>query len=223
MSNGNKALVILSGGLDSTTCLAWAKSVYSEVHAVTFNYGQRHKSEIDCAIEICKLSSVPHTIIEVPILSTLSKNALTRADIAVGDQPSTVVDGRNTLFITLSAILAKSIGIRDIIMGVNDSSQYADCKNVFINSMSIALTLGMNQNVQIISPLMWLDKSQVWELADRLGIFEFVRERTLTCYNGVVGDGCGECASCKHRMAGLKEYLDRKNALEEAIFPSNLQ
>jgi 7-cyano-7-deazaguanine synthase len=211
-----KAIVVFSGGQDSTTCLFWALEQFGEVEVVTFDYNQRHKEEIECAKAIADELNVPHTILDMSLLNQLAPNALTRDDIQIeekeGELPSTFVDGRNLLFLTFVAIVAKQKGARHIITGVceTDFSGYPDCRDVFVKSLNVTLNLSMDYNFVIHTPLMWLDKAQTWELADELGAFEFVREKTLTCYKGIKGDGCGECPACTLRNNGLQQYVSKK-------------
>ncbi|MFC7684975.1 7-cyano-7-deazaguanine synthase QueC [Ureibacillus sp. GCM10028918] len=212
-----KALVVFSGGQDSTTCLFWAKKRFSEVEAVTFDYGQRHSLEIECAKEIAKELDVKHHILDMSLLNQLAPNALTRNDIEVadgndGELPSTFVPGRNLLFLSFAGVLASQVGAKHIVTGVceTDFSGYPDCRDIFIKSLNVTLNLSMDDSFVIETPLMWLNKAQTWELADKLGALEFVREKTLTCYNGVIAGGCGECPACKLRQKGLDEYLSFK-------------
>lgn len=220
MLKNEKAFVVFSGGQDSTTCLFWAKSVFGEVETVTFDYGQRHKAEIRCAAEIAKELGVRQTILDMSLLNQLAPNALTRQDIAIdqkeGELPSTFVDGRNLLFLSFAAIAAKQAGARHLITGVceTDFSGYPDCRDSFIKSLNVTLNLAMDYSFVIHTPLMWLDKAETWRLADELGAFGFVREKTLTCYNGIPGDGCGECPACKLRRAGLEKYLREKGGAQ---------
>ncbi len=213
MLKNEKAIVVFSGGQDSTTCLFWAKKQFGEVEAVTFDYGQRHAREIECAKDIAQELDIKHTILDMSLLGQLTQNALTRSDIAIeqqdGELPSTFVDGRNHLFLSFAAVLAKGIGAKHIVTGVceTDFSGYPDCRDVFVKSLNVTLNLAMDYEFVIHTPLMWIDKAETWKLADELGAFDFVRERTLTCYNGVIGDGCGECPACKLRKAGLDKYL----------------
>ena len=212
-----KAIVVFSGGQDSTTCLFWAKENFREVEAVTFNYGQRHSLEIECAKEIAKELGVKHHILDMSLLNQLAPNALTRDDIQVkdgedGELPSTFVPGRNLLFLSFAGVLASQVGAKHIVTGVceTDFSGYPDCRDIFVKSMNVTLNLSMDDNFVIDTPLMWLNKAQTWELADQLGALDFVREKTLTCYNGVIADGCGDCPACKLRKKGLDEYLNIK-------------
>ncbi|WP_339289656.1 7-cyano-7-deazaguanine synthase QueC [Ureibacillus sp. FSL K6-0786] len=215
-----KAIVVFSGGQDSTTCLFWAKEQFKEVEAVTFDYGQRHRLEIECAKEIAKEVGVKHHILDISLLNQLAPNALTRDDIEVeegkdGELPSTFVPGRNLLFLSFAGVLASQVGAKHIVTGVceTDFSGYPDCRDVFIKSLNVTMNLAMDDTFVIHTPLMWLTKAQTWELADKLGVLDFVRNNTLTCYNGIIADGCGECPACKLRKRGLDEYLrSRKGA-----------
>ncbi|WP_407638473.1 7-cyano-7-deazaguanine synthase QueC [Bacillus alveayuensis] len=211
-----KAVVVFSGGQDSTTCLFWALKQFAEVVAVTFDYQQRHQLEIDVAKNIAKELSVKHHILDMSLLNQLAPNALTRTNIPIeqteGELPSTFVPGRNLLFLTFASIIAKQIGAKHIVTGVceTDFSGYPDCRDVFIKSCNVTINLAMDDQFVIHTPLMWLNKAETWKLADELGAFQFVREKTLTCYNGIIADGCGECPACKLRKRGLEEYLQQK-------------
>ncbi|MBS8264252.1 7-cyano-7-deazaguanine synthase QueC [Mesobacillus boroniphilus] len=209
-----KAVVVFSGGQDSTTCLFWAMKEFAEVEAVTFDYNQRHKTEIDCAKEITKELGINHHILDMSLLNQLAPNALTRSEIEVkdgeeGGLPSTFVPGRNLLFMSFAGVLASQVNAKHIITGVceTDFSGYPDCRDVFIKSLNVTINLSMDQNFVIHTPLMWLNKAETWKLADELGAFEFVREKTLTCYNGIIADGCGVCPACKLRKNGLDDFL----------------
>lgn len=216
MFKNEKAIVVFSGGQDSTTCLFWAKKHFAEVEVVTFDYGQRHKLEIEVAADIARDLDVEQTVLDMSLLNQLSPNALTRSDIEItqeeGQLPSTFVDGRNHLFLSFAAVMAKQKGARHIITGVceTDFSGYPDCRDVFVKSLNVTLNLAMDYEFVIHTPLMWLNKAETWALSDELGAFDYVRERTLTCYNGVIGNGCGECPACKLRQAGLDEYLTER-------------
>ncbi|MFD6440981.1 7-cyano-7-deazaguanine synthase QueC [Peribacillus sp. NPDC060186] len=216
-----KAVVVFSGGQDSTTCLFWAMERFEEVEAVTFDYNQRHSLEIECAQKIAKELGITHHILDMSLLNQLAPNALTRSDIAVedgedGELPSTFVPGRNLLFLSFAGVLASQIGAKHIVTGVceTDFSGYPDCRDVFIKSLNVTLNLSMDQSFVIDTPLMWLNKEETWELADKLGAFDFVREKTLTCYNGIISDGCGECPACKLRKKGLDDYVSRRQVLK---------
>lgn len=209
-----KAIVVFSGGQDSTTCLFWALRNFAEVEAVTFDYNQRHSAEIDCAKKIAEDLGVRHHILDMSLLNQLAPNALTRDDIDVtagvdGELPSTFVPGRNLLFLSFATILARQVNAKHIITGVceTDFSGYPDCRDIFIKSLNVSLNLSMDDSFVIHTPLMWLDKAETWQMADDLDALEFVRTKTLTCYNGIQGDGCGECPACELRMNGYNKYL----------------
>lgn len=209
-----KALVVFSGGQDSTTCLVWALKNFEEVQVVTFNYNQRHAAEIEVAKEIAANFGVKQHILDLGLLNQLAPNALTRDDIAIeagedGELPSTFVDGRNLLFLSFAAIMGKQLGYANIITGVcqTDFSGYPDCRDVFVKSLNVTLNLSMDYEFVIHTPLMWLDKKETWKLADELGQFDYVREHTLTCYNGIIGSGCGTCPACLLRQRGLQQYV----------------
>ena len=209
------ALVVFSGGQDSTTCLFWAMKYYEYVETVTFSYGQRHSQELEVAKEIAAEQGVKHHILDMSLLGQITENALT-SDIAIetkdGEVPNTFVDGRNHLFLSFAAVLAKHRKIRDIVTGVcqTDFSGYPDCRDVFVKSLNVTLNLAMDYEFVIQTPLMWLDKAETWELADQLGKFDYIRQKTLTCYNGIRGTGCRQCPACHLRQAGLEKYLNQK-------------
>ncbi|MGT2924068.1 7-cyano-7-deazaguanine synthase QueC [Streptococcus caviae] len=209
------ALVVFSGGQDSTTCLFWALQHYEHVETVTFAYGQRHSQELAVAKEIAAEQGVKHRVLDMSLLGQITENALT-SDINIeakeGQVPNTFVDGRNHLFLSFAAVLAKQLGITDLVTGVcqTDFSGYPDCRDVFVKSLNVTLNLAMDYEFVIQTPLMWLDKAETWALADSLGKFDYVREKTLTCYNGIRGAGCGECPACHLRQAGLDKYLAQK-------------
>ena len=212
----NKAIVVFSGGQDSTTCLFYAKKHFKDVTLVTFNYGQRHDTEIEVAKKIAQEQNVEHHILDMSLLSQLTPNALTQHDLKIEDTedgiPNTFVPARNLLFLSFAGALAYQIKAKHIITGVceTDFSGYPDCRDSFIKSMNVTLNLSMDRDFVIHTPLMWLDKAQTWELADNLGVLNYIRENTLTCYNGIIGDGCGECPACQLRSRGLKKYLAKK-------------
>lgn len=219
MSKPDRAVVVFSGGQDSTTCLFWAKKKYKEVIALSFNYGQKHSDELVCAKEICRKYGVEHHILDMELLNQLAPNSLTRADIEVDKEapvtgtPNSFVDGRNMLFLTFAAVFAKQRGIRILVTGVSQSdfSGYPDCRHVFITSLETTLTLAMDYEFEVITPLMWIDKKETWKMADDLGVFDVIRNETLTCYNGVKGDGCGECPACRLRRRGMEAYLAERS------------
>ena len=213
--SNNSALVLFSGGQDSTTCLYWALKNFDSVRALCFSYGQRHSLEIEVAQKIAQKANVPIDILDATIISKLDKNSLTDADIVMDQEkpqdsyPNTFVPGRNLLFLTFASVIARSHGIRNIVTGVSeaDYSGYPDCRDTFIRSTNATINLAMDEQFIIHTPLMWRDKTEVWALADELGVFDVIRNETLTCYNGVIADGCGHCPSCTLRRNGLDSYL----------------
>jgi 7-cyano-7-deazaguanine synthase len=214
--NKEKAVVVFSGGQDSTTCLFWARERFKEVIAVSFDYNQKHKLELECARNICKKYNVEHHMLDLNLLNQLAPNSLTRQDIVVDKDapkegpPNSFVDGRNLLFLTFVAIFAKQRGINTIVTGVSQSdfSGYPDCRDVFIKSLNVTLNLSMDYPFDIQTPLMWINKEETWKMAYDLGVLDVVKNETLTCYNGVIGNGCSECPACKLRKKG---YIDFKN------------
>lgn len=216
----SKAVVVFSGGQDSTTCLVQALKKYDEVHAITFDYGQRHKLEIEVAEKLCKQLGVKaHKVMDVGLLNELAISSLTRDDIPVSHElqenglPNSFVPGRNILFLTLAGIYAYQIGAESVITGVceTDFSGYPDCRDQFVKSINNALILGMDREFSIETPLMWLNKAETWALANQNDALELIRNETLTCYNGIIGDGCGDCPSCDLRRVGLMDYLNNRN------------
>ena len=213
----DKAVVVFSGGQDSTTCLFWALKKFDEVIAVTFDYGQRNKKEIECAKAIADELDIEHHVLDMGLLNQLAPNALTREDIKIemgenGALPSTFVEGRNMIFLTFAGVLAKVKGAKHIVTGVceTDFSGYPDCRDIFIKSLNVTLNLAMDYTFVLHTPLMWINKAQTWEMAYQLGKLDYIKEKTLTCYNGIMGDGCGECPACHLRQRGLNEYLESK-------------
>ena len=217
MNKKAPALVLFSGGQDSTTCLYCAIKNFSSVRTLCFTYGQRHSKEVEVAQSIAGHAGVPFQLLDASIISQLSVNSLT-SDIVMDQEkptdsyPNTFVPGRNLLFLTFAAVIARSHGIRHIVTGVSeaDYSGYPDCRDTFILSANASINLAMDEHFQIHTPLMWRDKTAVWQLADQLGVFDVVRTQTLTCYNGIIADGCGHCPACKLRKQGLENYLKIK-------------
>lgn len=218
-----RAVVVFSGGQDSTTCLIQALKQYDEVHCITFDYGQRHREEIDVARELAlSLGARAHKVLDVTMLSELAVSSLTRDNIPVPAYdpeatglPSTFVPGRNILFLTLASVYAYQVEAEAVITGVceTDFSGYPDCRDEFVKALNHAITLGMARNIRFETPLMWLNKAETWALADYWQQLPLVRNETLTCYNGIKGDGCGECAACHLRSNGLNQYQADNNAI----------
>ncbi|ONK22484.1 7-cyano-7-deazaguanine synthase QueC [Bacillus sp. VT-16-64] len=214
MLKNEKAIVVFSGGQDSTTCLFWALKTFKEVEAVTFDYQQRHRKEIECAKAIAQELHVKHHLLDMQLLNQLAPNALTRDQIEItneedGELPSTFVPGRNLLFFSFAAVLASQVNAKHIITGVSetDFSGYPDCRDAFIKSLNVSINLSMDKQFVIHTPLMWLDKEETWKLADELHVLDYIRDKTLTCYEGIIGDGCGDCPACQLRNKGLEKYL----------------
>ena len=237
MSDNNSALVLLSGGQDSATCLGWALNRFDRVHTIGFDYGQRHLVEIQCrrnvldnvrtnlALPTCWAERLQDdTIISLDLFSQIGDTAMTSdMEICYNDKgiPNTFVPGRNLVFLTAAAALAWRKGIRNIVAGVceTDFSGYPDCRDDTIKAMQVAINLGMDSHFIIHTPLMWLDKSQTWTLAEQEGgrnFVEMVRTVTHTCYLGdrntlhEWGYGCGECPACRLRAHGWKAYSQTK-------------
>lgn len=210
----DKALVVLSGGQDSTTCLYWAIDKFgrNQVSSVTFDYGQRHRIELDCAREIANFVGVPNVILPIDTFSALGGDALTDTDIAVGtgtDErtglPNTFVPGRNLIFLTFAAAFAYQRDITHLVTGVaqTDYSGYPDCREETIVALQATLQNGMESMVQIHAPLMHLSKMETVKLATELGALPAMA-LTHTCYNGV-RPPCGYCAACQLRAKGFEE------------------
>ena len=216
--NKDAAIVCFSGGQDSTTCLFWALQNFKKVHTICFDYGQRHIQEIDVAKEIAHKAGVSFQVLDMSLLNGLTSNALTNKTLVMdkeapdGNVPNTFVPGRNLLFLSFVAVVAHQMQIPNIVTGVSqtDFSGYPDCRDTFVRSLNVTLNLAMDAQFVIHTPLMWKDIAEVWQLSDELGVLDLVRHETLTCYNGVMADGCGECPSCKLRNEGLNKYLSSK-------------
>lgn len=211
-----KAVVVLSGGQDSATCLALAVKEYGaeEVAAITFEYGQRHALETKYAKKLAKRFQIAkHNIVKLDFYKKLTTNALMdkskKIEKKEGEKcPSTVVEGRNAIFLMSAAVWAKSLGAHVLYTGVSeaDYSGYPDCREEFIKAQEKAICLALDYEIKIETPFMHMSKMDEWELADKLGIMETIEKHTLTCYNGIPGEGCGECPSCKLRNRGLNSY-----------------
>lgn len=222
-----RAVVVFSGGQDSTTCLIQALQQYEEVHCVTFDYGQRHRAEIDVARELSHaLGARAHKVLDVTMLNELAVSSLTRDNIPVpayepdaSGLPSTFVPGRNILFLTLAAIYAWQIEAEAVITGVceTDFSGYPDCRDEFVKALNHAVSLGMARDIRFETPLMWLNKAETWALADYWQQLPLIRHQTLTCYNGIQGDGCGTCAACHLRANGLQAYQQHPATVMQAM------
>ena len=230
------ALVLFSGGQDSTTCLAQALSKYERVETVAFDYGQRHRIELQARVQVlqeigkqfpewaCKLGD--DHLLDLAVLGQVSDCSLTR-DVAFAVEssglPNTFVPGRNLLFLTLAAALAYRRGLQVLVTGVceTDFSGYPDCRDDTIKAMQLALSLGMDRRFLIETPLMWIDKADTWQLALNLGgqpLVDLIVEHTHTCYLGdrshrhAWGYGCGTCPACELRARGYVRFMGEGNA-----------
>jgi 7-cyano-7-deazaguanine synthase len=224
------ALVLFSGGQDSATCLAWALERFERVETVGFDYGQRHRVELECRMivreKMAALSSKwaerlgDDHMLDLSVLGQVSDTALTsEAEIAFRQDglPNTFVPGRNLLFFTLAAAVAYRRKIRHLVGGMceTDYSGYPDCRDDTIKALQVALNLGMNERLVLHTPLMWVDKAATWALAQNLGgkeLVSIVSEETHTCYKGTRealrpwGYGCGTCPACELRISGWEAY-----------------
>ena len=231
MMNNQAALVVFSGGQDSTTCLYWAKKHFKEVYALSFVYGQKHVKEVELAREIARKAEVHFDVMDVSFIGRLGSNSLTDTSIHMDEEkpdgsfPNTFVPGRNLFFLSIAAVYARERGIAHMVTGVSqtDFSGYPDCRDSFIKSLNVTLNLAMDEQFVIHTPLMWIDKTQTWALADELGVLDIVRRDTLTCYNGVQGDGCGHCPACKLRREGLEKYLASKEKTLESLKEADVE
>lgn len=233
-AGGGAAIVLFSGGQDSTTCLAWALERFERVETVAFDYRQRHGIELECRKVVlaefrhrfphwtARLGE--HHLVDLAVLAEISETALTgEGEIRLGEKglPTTFVPGRNILFLTMAAAVGYRRGLRHLVTGVceTDYSGYPDCRDDTIKAAQLALNLGMDARFVIHTPLMWLDKAQTWRLAEELGgqaLFEVIREHTHTCYLGERrlrhdwGYGCGTCPACELRAEGYEKYRRRE-------------
>ncbi len=217
MEKDIRAVVVLSGGQDSATCLALAvrKHGAERVAAITFRYGQRHALETKYAKGLARRFGVAeHKIVSLDFYGQLTTNALMSKTAKIVKKkgarcPNTVVEGRNAFFLLAAGVWAKSLGATDLYTGVSeaDFSGYPDCREVFIRAQQKMMRLALDWPIKIVTPFIHMSKADEWALADRLGILDVIENETLTCYNGIPGKGCGKCPSCKLRNRGLAEYL----------------
>jgi len=212
--DGERAVVLLSGGQDSTTCLYWALDRFGpgQVEALSFDYGQRHRIELECAARIAAEAGVPHCCLPVDTFAALGGNALTDRGIAVAagtdaatGLPNTFVPGRNLVFLTYAAAWGYTRGIRHLVTGVaqTDYSGYPDCRQATIEALQAAIRLGMDSDVEIHAPLMHRSKKETVELARDVGAIGAMA-LTHTCYNGE-RPPCGHCPACILRARGFAE------------------
>lgn len=217
--NRKKAVVVHSGGQDSTTCLAWALKNFGEdnVQTITFDYGQRHRIEIARAVDISEGFGIENHVIKTDVLRDLTESALLddNADIAASKDglPVSFVPGRNMFFLTLASIHCYNQDVSNIVIGVcqTDYSGYPDCRNNSIKSIQTAINLCMETDIRIHTPLMYLTKAETFKMADTLDVLNVIIEDTITCYDGMQiknawGYGCGKCPACELRRRGFEEY-----------------
>ncbi len=232
MTEQNKALVLFSGGQDSTTCLAWALARYPLVETIGFDYGQRHAVEMtvrpkvleqirQLSPEWAQRLGEDH-LVSQPIIADISETALTREGeikLLENGLPNTFVPGRNLIFLTVAAMLAYRRGLNVLVGGMceTDYSGYPDCRDDSMRAMQHALNLGMAADFDLQTPLMWRDKAQTWALAQELGgapLIDLIRAETHTCYLGERtlhdwGRGCGTCPACVLRARGYAVFMDK--------------
>lgn len=212
-----QAVVVLSGGQDSALCLALAVRRYgaAQVAAITFEYGQRHQIETRYAKKLARRFGIAHhRIVRLDFYTQITTNALMDRTQKIcrapgATCPTTVVEGRNAFFLLTAAVWAKTLGATEIYTGVSeaDYSGYPDCRAAFIRAQTRMLRLAMEWPFKIVTPFMHKTKAQEWALADRLGLLDVIRRETVTCYQGIPGDGCGKCPACQLRQRGLDDYL----------------
>jgi queuosine biosynthesis protein QueC len=225
-----RALVLFSGGQDSATCLAWALSRYGHVETIGFDYGQRHRVELECRVTVRRLMAEQRPewaarlgddhMLNVDVLAQLGGSAIIE-DVAIAMQadglPNTFVPGRNLLFFTLAGALAYRRGLHVLVGGMSqtDYSGYPDCRDDTLKALQVALSLGVDRPLTLETPLMWLDKADTWELAKQLGgeaLVDLVRRESHTCYLNTRdvlhewGYGCGECPACTLRAQGYAKW-----------------
>ncbi len=231
-----KALVLFSGGQDSTACLAWALDRYAQVETIGFDYGQRHRIELDCRQTVRRELAAQFPawgarlgedhLLDLALLGQISDTALTEAraiEMQANGLPNTFVPGRNLLFLSFAATLAYRRGASVLVGGMceTDFSGYPDCRDNTLKALQVALSLGLDQPMTIETPLMFITKAQTWALTEQLGgaaLNELVIEHTHTCYLGERqqrhpwGYGCGSCPACELRARGYDEYLAARGA-----------
>ena len=230
MTDPRTAIVLFSGGQDSTACLAWALDRYARVETIGFDYGQRHRVELECRprVIVALREAFPQWserlgddhVLDLALLGQISDTALTESraiEMQANGLPNTFVPGRNLLFLTFAATLAYRRGASVLVGGMceTDYSGYPDCRDNTLKALQVALSLGMDAPMTVETPLMWLDKAQTWALTEQLGgsrLNELIAEYTHTCYLGERslhhpwGYGCGQCPACELRRAGYEAY-----------------
>jgi 7-cyano-7-deazaguanine synthase len=234
-ATASTALVLFSGGQDSTTCLAWALARFDRVETLAFDYRQRHAVELECRTSVLRELRARFPawaerlgedhLIDLGVLGAISETALTRAvaiDVTAGGLPTTFVPGRNLIFLAFAGAIAYRRGAKHLVAGMceTDFSGYPDCRDDTIKAMQLALNLGMERRFVIHTPLMWTDKAVTWALAAELGgadLVDLIREHTHTCYQGDRtrrhdwGYGCGSCPACVLRARGYVRFCGQQD------------
>lgn len=220
-----KAIVVHSGGMDSSICLAIAAKEYGpeNILSLSFTYGQRHSEEIDRAKEIATFLKIDHTVVDINCLSEITQNALTNHQMNIsheeGSSPNTLVVGRNGLMARIAAIHANHLGAHFIYMGIIEvesaNSGYRDCSRSYMDKMQEILRIDLDDSTfEIKTPIVNMTKVQTMQKADELNILELLLEKTITCYEGVEKFGCNKCPACKLRNEGIKQYLKMKPSIK---------
>ncbi len=226
----NRALVLFSGGQDSTTCLAWALDRYDHVETIGFDYGQRHRVELDCRAPVLDAVRAafpawagklgPDHLLDLAVLGQISDTALTSSkaiEFAQSGLPNTFVPGRNLLFFNFAAAVAYRRGLTVLVGGMceTDYSGYPDCRHNTLQALQVAMSLGLDQPLVLETPLMWVDKAATWQMAQALGgdaLVQIIQRDTHTCYLGdratqhAWGAGCGTCPACELRRKGFEAF-----------------
>ena len=232
--DSQRAIVLFSGGQDSTVCLAWALQRFGSVETIGFDYGQRHAVELECRLIILARLRLEHPgwgntlgedhVVDLRFLKSMGETAMTddiEIELSESGLPSTFVPGRNLLFFTAAAALAYRRGAKHLIGGMceTDYSGYPDCRDDSLKSLQATLNLGMDTRIVIHTPLMWIDKAQTWELAAELGgmaLVSLIQQETHSCYIGdrsqrhAWGYGCGDCPACELRAGGYERFVERQ-------------
>ena len=231
MKDERRALVLFSGGQDSTVCLAWALNRFRQVETIGFDYGQRHEVELQCRQKVREEMRAQFPkwgkrlgddhVLDLALLGQISDTALTQLreiEMSESGLPNTFVPGRNLLFLTFAATVAYRRGLNVLVGGMceTDFSGYPDCRDNTLKALQVAISLGLDAPMTIETPLMWYDKAQTWALTERLGgeaLIDLVAEHTHTCYVGdrsrrhEWGYGCGLCPACDLRRAGYNAWM----------------
>ena len=234
----SSALVLFSGGQDSTTCLAWALERFNFVETIGFFYGQRHAIELECRTPIREALVEqfpawrdrlgPDRVVDLSVLNAVSKSALLN-DLEMSQRPNglpaTFVPGRNILFLAFAGIVAEQRGLKILVAGTceTDFSGYPDCRDDTVKAMQVALNLGLQARLAIETPVMWVDKAQTWQLAENIGgakLVDLIVKLSHTCYKGdrtnmhAWGFGCATCDACRLRAIGFAKYLGKGETVE---------